>query len=290
MDFLRLENTNYSRNWTLNIRGKLFTINRPIVMGIVNCTPDSFYVDSRMNDFSTQKEQIDKHIKDGATWLDLGAYSTRPGAKHIDATIEISRLEEAVNYCLTQYPNALISVDTFQEKVARKVLEMGVHAINDISGGTLQPKILNHVADYHVPYIQMHMRGTPATMQNKTSYSNVVKDVIFELGEQIKIARKHGIHDIIIDPGFGFAKTVEQNFELLSKLELFKLLEAPILVGISRKSFIYKTLETTPEEALNGTSVLHSFALQKGANFLRCHDVKEACETITLWEKLNGKS
>lgn len=286
MDFLRLEDTIFSREWVLNIRGKLFTINRPQVMGIVNCTPDSFYSKSRNEHFLDQKNTIDKHVLEGATWLDLGAYSTRPDAKHISSKEEIERLKQALEYCMHMYPQIKISVDTFQVEVAEAVLNLGVHMINDVSGGTIQPEILTVVGKHQVPYVQMHMRGTPQTMQNQVQYTDFLKTVIGEIGDHLAKAKAAGIEDVIIDPGFGFAKTTEQNFELLSKMEVLQLFKSPILVGVSRKSMIYKTLAIQPEEALNGTSVLNTIALQKGASILRVHDVKQAMETVTLWSQV----
>ena len=285
---LRDENTIFPREWSINLGGKLFTMNKPEVMGIVNCTPDSFYSESRLTDFDSQKSMIDKHVQVGATWLDLGAYSSRPGATDISFQEEIDRLGNALIYIQTTYPDIKISVDTFRSEVARFVLKTGPAMINDISGGDLDPEILKVVAEFRAPYLLMHMRGTPQTMAQDTKYNSIVNEVITNLSEKIKRAEAAGIKDIIVDPGFGFAKTTEQNFELFKAIEFFHVLERPILVGISRKSMIYKTLNCTPEEALNGTSALHLLALQQGIQLLRVHDVRETMEIVKLYEVLNN--
>lgn len=286
MEFLRSENTNYSREWELNIRGKLFTISGPQVMGIVNCTPDSFYAASQSSTVETQQKLIDLHVKSGATWLDIGGYSTRPGADHIPDKEEIERIKPAVSYALECYPEVKISVDTFQPQVANYALEQGVHLINDISGGLINPEIFSLVASHQVPYVLMHMRGTPQTMTQMNHYKNLLQEVMVELGTQIEKARTAGITDLIIDPGFGFAKNSEQNLELFSFLEAFQLFDCPVLVGISRKSMIYKTLGIEAADSLNGTSVLNTLALEKGASILRVHDVKEAVEVVELWKRV----
>ncbi|WP_294673495.1 dihydropteroate synthase [uncultured Fluviicola sp.] len=289
MEFLRSENTTFSRERVLNIRGKLFTISTPQVMGIVNCTPDSFYPDSRSTTIEKQQKLIDLHVKNGATWLDIGGYSSRPGAEHISEQGEIERIKFAIAYALETYPEVKISVDTFQSGVASYALEQGIHLINDISGGLINPELFSITAEHRAPYVLMHMRGTPQTMAKLNRYDNILRDVIVELGTQLERARSAGLNDIIIDPGFGFAKNSEQNLELFSFLEAFQLFECPILVGISRKSMIYKTLETDPADSLNGTTVLNTIALNKGADILRVHDVKEAVETVKLWEIINYK-
>lgn len=288
MEFLRFENTTFSRERVLNIRGKLFTISAPQVMGIVNCTPDSFYSESQSSTIEKQQKLIDLHVKNGATWLDIGGYSSRPGAEHISEKEEIERIKFAVSYALEKYPDIQISVDTFQSAVAEYALEQGIHLINDISGGLINPEIFSIAADYQVPCILMHMRGTPQTMAQQNHYDNLLQEVLVELGTQVEKARTAGVKDIIIDPGFGFAKNSEQNLELFSFLEAFQLFDYPVLVGISRKSLIYKTLGISAEDSLNGTTVLNTIALDKGANILRVHDVKEAVETVKLWEKIRG--
>lgn len=286
MEFLRFENTNFSRERVLNIRGKLFTISAPQVMGIVNCTPDSFYSDSQSSTIEKQQKLIDLHVKNGATWLDIGGYSSRPGAEHISEKEEIERIKFAVSYALEKYPGIRISVDTFQSAVAGYALEQGVHLINDISGGSINPEMFSIAADYQVPCVLMHMRGTPQTMAQQNRYDSLLQEVLVELGTQVEKARTAGVKDIIIDPGFGFAKNSEQNLELFSFLEAFQLFDCPVLVGISRKSLIYKTLGIRAEDSLNGTTVLNTMALDKGADILRVHDVKEAVETIKLWSKI----
>lgn len=286
MEFLRSENTHFSRERELNIRGKLFTICAPQVMGIVNCTPDSFYAESRSSTIEKQQALIDLHVKNGATWLDLGAYSSRPGAEHISEKAEIERLKFAVSYALETYPEIKISVDTFQSEVASYTLDQGIHMINDISGGLINPELFSIAATHRVPYVLMHMRGTPQTMSKLNQYDNLLQEVITELGLQVEKARAAGLKDVIIDPGFGFAKNSEQNLELFSRLEAFQLFDCPILVGISRKSMIYRTLEIEAEDSLNGTSVLNTIALGKGVDILRVHDVKEAMETVALWSKI----
>lgn len=230
---------------------------------------------------------MDLHVKNGATWLDIGGYSSRPGAEHITEQEEIERIRFAVSYALETYPEIQISVDTFQPEVAAYVLEQGVHAINDISGGTIYPELLSVVAKHRVPYILMHMRGTPQTMATLNQYQNLTQKVVVELGAQLEKAKAAGIQDVIIDPGFGFAKNSEQNLELFAHLEVFRLFDCPLLVGISRKSMIYKTLGIEAADSLNGTTALNMLALEKGASILRVHDVKEAVETVTLWSKIN---
>lgn len=288
MEFLRSENTTFSREWQLNIRGKLFTISTPQVMGIVNCTPDSFYKLSRKSAPEEQRLLIDEHVRNGATWLDLGGYSTRPGADHIPAKEEIERIKPALSYALENHPEMKLSVDTFQAEVAAYALEQGAHLINDISGGLIDSELFSVVAAHRVPYVLMHMRGTPQNMAGQNQYKNLLQEVVSELGIQQEKALQAGIKDIIIDPGFGFAKNSEQNLELFSNLEAFQLFNAPILVGISRKSLIYKTLGIGAEDSLNGTTVLNTLALNKGASILRVHDVKEAVETVTLWRKITN--
>ncbi|WP_343604313.1 dihydropteroate synthase [Fluviicola sp.] len=289
MEFLRFENTTFSREWQLNIRGKLFTISAPQVMGIVNCTPDSFYKNSRKPELEEQRALIDEHVRNGATWLDLGGYSTRPGAEHISEQAEIERIKPALSYALETYPDVKLSVDTFQAGVAAYALEQGAHLINDISGGLIDSDLFSVVASHRVPYVLMHMRGTPQNMAGLNQYDNLLREVIYELGIQKEKALQAGIKDILVDPGFGFAKNSEQNLELFSKMEAFHLFNCPLLVGISRKSMIYKTLRIGAEDSLNGTTVLHALALDKGASILRVHDVKEAVETVTLWGKIKNK-
>jgi len=272
---------------TINCKGKLIDLSTPKVMGILNITPDSFYDGGMYKDDAVILNQIEKMLSEGATFIDIGAYSSRPNAEHVSEDDELKRIMPIVELILKELPESLLSIDTFRSTVASKCINSGACMINDISAGYLDKRMLQTIADLHVPYIMMHMRGTPQTMQQQTNYNNLVKDIIFYFSERIATARSLGIVDIIIDPGFGFSKTLEQNFEILNKLELFKMIEKPILAGISRKSMIYKTLDTSAKEALNGTSVLNTVALQKGASILRVHDVKEAIECITLVRSLS---
>ena len=272
----------------INCKGTLIDLSQPKVMGVINITPDSFYSDSRSN---TEKEILlsaEKMLNEGATFLDLGAYSSRPGADDISIEEELSRMIPAIETILQEFPEALLSIDTFRAEVAEKSILQGAALINDISAGKLDKKMLPVIAKYQVPYMMMHMKGTPQTMKNLNQYEDITAEVLFYFSERINAARMLGINDIIVDPGFGFAKNIGQNFELFSNLELFNSLDCPLLVGISRKSMIWKTLETTAQEALNGTSVLNTAALLKGANILRVHDVKEAVECIKLTRELKN--
>lgn len=272
---------------TLNCKGTLVSLEIPKIMGILNLTPDSFYDGGRYEDIDTAVTQTKQMLAEGATFIDVGAYSSRPGASAVSEEEEELRLIPVITELVTNFPDILISVDTFRASVARKAIEAGAAMINDISAGMMDTEMMATVGTLGVPYAMMHMRGTPATMQSLTDYDNLVKEVIFYFSERLAAARAAHINDVIIDPGFGFAKTTEQNFELLSKLELLQQLDVPILAGLSRKSMIYKTLETTATEALNGTTALHSIALTKGANILRVHDVKPAMECVTLWSALS---
>lgn len=275
---------------TLNCRGRLVNLTTPAVMGILNLTPDSFYAGSRTS-VDSVVATAEQMLTDGATFLDIGGYSTRPGAANISPTEEADRVLPAIDAILGSFPGALISVDTFRASVARQAVEAGACLINDVSGGTLDAAMFSTVAGLgraglSVPYVLMHLRGTPQTMQTMTTYTNLVPDVIDELAVQLAQLRELGVADIILDPGFGFAKTVEQNFLLLNKLPAFGLFDAPILVGLSRKSTIWKTLKITANEALNGTTVLNTLALTKGASILRVHDVREAVECIKLTQSV----
>lgn len=273
---------------TINCKGKLIDFNTPKVMGVINTTPNSFYAGSRKiseEDILTQAESM---LTAGTTFLDLGGYSTQPGAPRISETEELNRVLPAVELILKNFPEALISIDTFRAKVADHSITSGAAIINDISAGNLDPKMMQTVARHQVPYIMMHTRGTPQNMKELDTYENLLQDILFYFSEKINRARSLGINDIIIDPGFGFAKNTNQNFELLHKMELFKNLELPVLAGLSRKSMIYKTLGTSATEALNGTTVLNTIALTKGASILRVHDVKEAVECVKLFNKLKS--
>ena len=273
---------------TINCKGQLIDLSSPKVMGILNITPDSFYDGGAFKNEKDILKQVEKMLNEGATFIDVGAYSSRPNADHVSETDELKRILPIVNLILKEFPKTLLSIDTFRSEVAKQCVEIGACMINDISAGKLDKNMLQTIADLKVPYIMMHTRGTPQNMQQQTQYDNLIKDILFYFSERIAAARELGIVDMIIDPGFGFAKTLEQNFEVLSQLELFKMLNKPILAGMSRKSMIYKTLETSAKEALNGTTVLNTVALQKGASILRVHDVKEAVETIKLIESLNA--
>lgn len=257
-------------------------------MGILNLTPDSFFDGGKYKNESEILSQVYMMLKSGATFIDIGAYSSRPDAEHINEDEEIKRLLPIISLILKEFPEILISIDTFRSQVAKQGIEAGAALINDISAGNLDCQMLETVAKLKVPYIMMHMKGTPQTMQQQTNYQNLIKDILFYFSERIAKAKALGIVDIVVDPGFGFAKTKEQNFELLSHLELFKILDKPILIGFSRKSMIYKTLENSAKEALNGTTVLNTVALQKGASILRVHDVKEAVECVKLIEQLKS--
>ena len=270
----------------INCNGNLIDLSTPKVMGILNVTPNSFYDGGKHKEINSIIHQVDKMLSEGADFIDIGAYSSKPSAEFVSEEEEIKRLVHIIKELVETFPTIILSVDTFRANVARASVENGVAIVNDISAGLLDDKMLETVADIKVPYIMMHMRGNPQTMQSLTDYNDIVKEMIFYFSERIQKARSFGISDIVIDPGFGFAKTLEQNYEVLHKMELFSMLELPILAGISRKSMIYKVLEKTPQEALNGTSVLNTIALQKGAKILRVHDVKEAVECIKLVSKL----
>ncbi|ULC58814.1 dihydropteroate synthase [Flaviramulus sp. BrNp1-15] len=273
---------------TINCKGQLIDLSSPKVMGILNITPDSFFDGGQHKNEKDILNHVEKMLNEGATFIDVGAYSSRPNADDVNEEEELKRILPIVNLTLNKFPEVLLSIDTFRSNVAKQCVEAGAALINDISAGKLDVNMLQTIADLHVPYIMMHMRGNPKTMQQQTDYDDLIKDILFYFSERIATAKALGIIDIIVDPGFGFAKTLEQNFELLNKLELFNIIEKPLLVGVSRKSMIYKTLKTTEKEALNGTSVLNTIALQKGAGILRVHDVKEAMECINLVESLKA--
>ncbi|MEJ6791842.1 MAG: dihydropteroate synthase [Lacinutrix sp.] len=272
---------------TINCNGKLIDLSTPKVMGVLNITPDSFYDGGFYKDESNTINQVEKMLDQGATFIDVGAYSSKPNAKEVSRDEELRRILPIMQLLIKQFPGIIISVDTFRAEVAKQCIEKGAALVNDISAGHLDEKMLETVAKLNVPYIMMHMRGTPQTMQEHTVYNNILKDILFYFSKRVNQARALGIKDIVIDPGFGFAKTLEQNFELLNQLEGFKITELPLLAGLSKKSMIYKTLKTSPAQALNGTTALNMIALQKGAKILRVHDVKEAIECVTLFNKFN---
>ena len=273
--------------FTLNCNGKLLVIDKPLVMGIINATPDSFYEGSRFSGVDNILVQAEKMITDGADIIDIGGQSTRPGSKQISEEEELKRMIEPIEAIHKKFPDAIISIDTFYSTVAKQSVQAGASIINDISSGSIDKEMIPTVATLKVPYIIMHMKGTPQTMQQHATYNNVTREVIDFFIQKKEECKKAGIHDLIIDPGFGFAKTIKHNFELLKDLSLFKIFDAPLLAGLSRKSSVYKTLGIPAEEALNGTTVLNTIAIMKGANILRVHDVKEAKEIVKLYGMLN---
>ena len=272
---------------TLRLSGKLLTLERPIVTGIVNVTPDSFFAGSRIDGERALRTRLDQLVREGAAIADLGAYSSRPGADEVSPEEEMKRLRPALQLLRDEYPTLPVSVDTFRSEVAQMAVEeYGAAIINDISGGGLDPEMYRTVSRLQVPYILMHMKGNPQTMQSHTDYTDVTLEVLDYFIKRIGQLLDLGLHDIILDPGFGFSKTTEQNYELLAHLDtLTKILRQPLLVGLSRKSMIYRPLGCTPEEALGGTTFLHALALERGAKILRVHDVRPAAEAITLYEQ-----
>ena len=255
-------------------------------MGIVNVTPDSFYDGGKYKSASAVLQQVEHMLEQGATFIDIGGYSTRPGADELTLDEEKKRVLPIIEQVNERFPDACLSIDTFNAPVARAAVEAGAHLINDVSGGNLDGQMFNTVADLKVPYVLMHMRGTPQTMKTLTQYDNLVNDIAGELQQKISQLQALDVTDIIIDPGFGFAKTIDQNFELLRQLSLFQLLELPLLAGLSRKSMIYKRLKITSDEALNGTTALNMVALVNGASILRVHDVREAMQTVELYKQI----
>jgi dihydropteroate synthase len=282
---LNAKDTFFSTKSTLNTGGKILRLHDPIVMGILNVTPDSFFAGSRTFTEKMVLERAEKLLSEGAAILDIGGYSSRPGATDISEEEEMNRIAPAIISIVQEFPEAVISVDTFRSEVAKAAIEAGAAIINDISGGNLDGRMFATVADLQVPYILMHMRGTPQTMQTLTSYENLTAEITTYFSEKVDQLRRIGVKDIILDPGFGFAKTVAQNHELLNQLDYFKIFGLPVLAGLSRKSMTYKALGIAPEEALNGTTALNMLALTKGAKILRVHDVKEAVQTIKLYLK-----
>ena len=276
------------KTMTINCKGQLIDLSTPKVMGILNVTPNSFFDGGKYKNETEILSQVEKMVIEGATFIDIGAYSSKPNAEFVSEEEEISRIVSAIDLILKHFPETILSIDTFRGEVAKVSIESGAAIINDISAGHLDDKMLAVIGKYNVPYIMMHMRGTPQTMQTFTVYDDIVKEMLFYFSERIAKARSFGINDLIIDPGFGFAKKLDQNYEVFQKMELFNMLNLPLLIGISRKSMIYKTLNTSIEEALNGTTILNTLALNKGAKILRVHDVKEAMECVTLFNKINS--
>ena len=275
---------------TINCKGTLVDLTSPKVMGILNLTPDSFYDGGKYKNEKAILKQTEKMLGEGASFIDMGAYSSRPGAQHVPEEEEKQRLLPVLELVLRHFPDAFFSIDTFRSTVARECLERGAAMINDISAGNLDENMFDIVAHFQVPYIAMHLKGTPQSMQKESIYEDVITDLLHYFSEKLQKGRAKKINDIIIDPGFGFAKTLKQNYHLLHHLELFQTLKKPLLIGLSRKSMIYKMLKSSPTEALNGSTALHSIALWKGAHILRVHDVKEAMECIVLMETLKANA
>lgn len=274
-------------NRTINIKGDLFPLDRPVVMGILNVTPDSFFAGSRKRTETEITTRIEEILAQGGDWIDIGGYSSRPDATPVTADEEMRRLELGLEILRHDYPSVPVSVDTFRADVARYCVEKyGVAMINDISAGELDPEMFRTVADLKVPYIMMHMRGTPQTKDSLTDYTNLMDEIMLYFAEKVRQLCLMGVSDLILDPGFGFSKTLEQNYELMAHLREFGIFDLPILVGISRKRMIYQLLGGTPEESLNGTTALHTYALLNGADILRVHDVKEAVEAVRIVQKI----
>ena len=279
------KDTFLNRKTTLNLKGKLADLNRPAVMAILNLTPDSFYSNSRAGTADDALKRTETFLNEGAKFIDIGAYSSRPGAAEVSTDEELNRIVPIVELLSKEFPEAWLSIDTFRAKVAKESIAAGAHLINDIAGGGMDEAMFQTIADLQVPYILMHMRGTPQTMQQQTGYADIGLDLVDYFSHRIKALHQLGVKDIILDPGFGFAKTTDENYQLLNQLEDLDLFELPVLAGFSRKSMIYKFLGGGPQEALNGTTVLNTIALMKGAGILRVHDVKAATECIALVEK-----
>ena len=283
------QSTLFRSEFTVNCRGKLLNLTHPIVMGILNITPDSFFDGGKFTEEKLIISRVEKMLNDGAAIIDIGAVSSRPEAKDVSEKKELERLIPVLKTLVKKFPTAIFSVDTYRSIVARKAIETGAAIINDISGGSFDKKMFATVGELRVPYILMHMQGTPQTMQKNPSYQNVMKELMVFFQKKVVELKNCGVHDIIIDPGFGFGKTVEHNFEILRNLSLFKMLDFPLMAGVSRKSMINKILKITPEKALNGTTVLNTIALMNYSKILRVHDVKEAKEAIKIFNFYCGK-
>jgi dihydropteroate synthase len=281
-----VQNKPFSTNKTLRLGSSLLDLSIPKIMGVINVTPDSFFTDSRVTNISMACAKAEKMITDGASCLDIGGYSTRPGAAEISEALELQRTIQVIEAIHKRFPQVAISIDTFRYEVAKQALDAGAIMINDITGGIHDQRIFHLSKEFHAPLIIMHSRGNSRTMQQLTNYENLLNDITLHLKKQVDIALEHNVHDIIIDPGFGFAKTIEQNFTLLNNMQFFEILGRPLLAGLSRKSMIWKTLDCAPEQALNGTTSLNTIALLKGASILRVHDVLEATECVKLFCKL----
>ena len=283
------KDTFFSNKYNMNCEGKLIDLSTPKIMGVLNVTPDSFFDGGQNNSISTALKQVEKMMNEGATFIDVGGYSSRPNASDVSIEDEIRRTSPIIESIKQQFPSALISIDTFRSEVATEAINSGACIVNDISAGKLDDKMFEFIAEVKKPYIVMHMRGNPQNMQSKASYSNVANEVIKELSETTRTLAIKGVNDVIIDPGFGFSKTLNQNYMLLDNLESLQTLERPILVGVSRKSMIYNLLKNKPENALNGTTAINTIALLKGANILRVHDVKEAFEITQIINAMKVK-
>jgi|SRR5688572_19795577 len=286
MNSIQISQALFNKSQLINCRGKLLDLSVPKVMGILNITPDSFFDGGKFTEEKAIIKQAGKMLAEGADIIDIGAHSSRPGAKMVAESTELKRLLPAIKAVLKKYPQTIISVDTYRASVAKKAIETGASIINDISGGDLDKEMFKTVASLKVPYILMHMEGTPGDMQQNPVYENVVNEVLTSLMKRVSTLRKLGVTDVIADPGFGFGKTVSHNYALLNHLDAFRVLDCPVLVGISRKSMICKVLGINPEKALNGTTALNMVALQKGASILRVHDVKEAVEVVKLFREM----
>ncbi|WCM42588.1 dihydropteroate synthase [Flavobacterium sp. CBA20B-1] len=270
---------------SINCKGKLITFETPKVMGILNITPNSFFDGGWHHSLEKIEQKTEKMLLEGAAIIDIGAYSTQPNAPFVSEEEELERMVPVVKHLVKKFPNAVFSIDTFRAEVAKQTLDLGAAMINDVSAGNLDDQMMPVVGSFKVPYIMMHMKGTPQSMQQFTDYDDVMHEMIYYFSDKMAQAQAHGIVDVIVDPGFGFSKTLDQNYEVLNKLDLLQNLNVPVLSALSRKSMIYKFFETTPQEALNGTTVLNTISLIKGANLLRVHDVKEAVECVKLYTK-----
>lgn len=277
-----MQNKVFSSNKTLNVGGRLIHFDSPKIMGILNITPDSFFDGGKYKNEKSILQLVEKMITDGADFIDVGGYSSRPGAKDVTQEEELERVLSVIKVIVKNFPESILSIDTFRSEVARQAIEEGALMVNDISGGALDNKMFDLIARHHIPYILMHMKGTPQTMKSMAEYENLISEMLDYFHPRLHQLHQMGVADIMIDPGFGFAKTIAHNFELLKQLELLKILNKPMVIGLSRKSMIWKTLDTNPENALNGTTVLNTIALLKGASILRIHDVKEAVEAVKL--------
>jgi dihydropteroate synthase len=287
MKNLSTTSTLFSREFSLNLNGRRVPIHQPLIMGIINVTPDSFYHKSRIPEPADAAEMAKDMILQGADILDIGAVSSRPGAEDISEEEELKRLAPVIEAIRQEVPDCILSVDTWRSGIVRRIHhQFRIDMVNDITAGLRDPAIFNSVADLGLPYVMMHMRGTPLNMQEEPTYKDVVDDILQFFGERLHKLKKMGVNDIIVDPGFGFGKTVEQNYQLLRELDSFQILELPVMVGVSRKSMIYNSLNCTPEEALNGTTAVHMAALMKGASMLRVHDVQAAAETVKIFQQI----